>query len=230
MRLFLATVPGVDASADTPGIGDPQAARRRGAGGASGSRGHAELAPPAGGSGMGSYHGKKSFETFSHRRSCLVRPLLNEEALRARYPPSPAKVSGGAAVQGAAGPWARASPRLVSPTDAPSLKLPWPRCAAPLDGCSWHPSCSEGILASLSRVETNKVSQQPRNVRACVSLQPCPPPSLVPPIPLHPPELHLSPRAPGLGDVSSISGVSSGGVTVEAKVGVPGETRGGWST
>ncbi|XP_024609029.1 aldehyde dehydrogenase, dimeric NADP-preferring [Neophocaena asiaeorientalis asiaeorientalis] len=45
-----------------------------------------------GGSGMGSYHGKKSFETFSHRRSCLVRPLLNEEALRARYPPSPAKM------------------------------------------------------------------------------------------------------------------------------------------
>uniref|UniRef100_A0A8C3WUV8 Aldehyde dehydrogenase n=1 Tax=Catagonus wagneri TaxID=51154 RepID=A0A8C3WUV8_9CETA len=42
-------------------------------------------------SGMGSYHGRKSFETFSHRRSCLVRPLLNEEALRARYPPSPAK-------------------------------------------------------------------------------------------------------------------------------------------
>ncbi|MBV97260.1 Aldehyde dehydrogenase, dimeric NADP-preferring, partial [Eschrichtius robustus] len=45
-----------------------------------------------GSSGMGSYHGRKSFETFSHRRSCLVRPLLNEEALRARYPPSPAKM------------------------------------------------------------------------------------------------------------------------------------------
>ncbi|XP_013836817.1 aldehyde dehydrogenase, dimeric NADP-preferring [Sus scrofa] len=45
-----------------------------------------------GNSGMGSYHGKKSFETFSHRRSCLVRPLLNEETLRARYPPSPAKM------------------------------------------------------------------------------------------------------------------------------------------
>uniref|UniRef100_A0A2I3GHQ9 Aldehyde dehydrogenase, dimeric NADP-preferring n=1 Tax=Nomascus leucogenys TaxID=61853 RepID=A0A2I3GHQ9_NOMLE len=29
-----------------------------------------------GNSGMGSYHGKKSFETFSHRRSCLVRPLM----------------------------------------------------------------------------------------------------------------------------------------------------------
>uniref|UniRef100_F1N015 Aldehyde dehydrogenase n=2 Tax=Bos taurus TaxID=9913 RepID=F1N015_BOVIN len=45
-----------------------------------------------GDSGMGSYHGRKSFETFSHRRSCLVRPLLNEETLKARYPPSPAKM------------------------------------------------------------------------------------------------------------------------------------------
>ncbi|KAG8521926.1 Aldehyde dehydrogenase, dimeric NADP-preferring, partial [Galemys pyrenaicus] len=44
-----------------------------------------------GNSGMGSYHGKKSFETFSHRRSCLVRPLLNGESLKARYPPSVAK-------------------------------------------------------------------------------------------------------------------------------------------
>uniref|UniRef100_A0A8C9DTV8 Aldehyde dehydrogenase n=1 Tax=Prolemur simus TaxID=1328070 RepID=A0A8C9DTV8_PROSS len=43
-------------------------------------------------SGMGSYHGKKSFETFSHRRSCLVRSLLNEEVLKARYPPGQAKV------------------------------------------------------------------------------------------------------------------------------------------
>ena len=43
---------------------------------------------------MGAYHGKKSFETFSHRRSCLVRSLLNEEANKARYPPSPAKVRG----------------------------------------------------------------------------------------------------------------------------------------
>uniref|UniRef100_A0A2K6GIA1 Aldehyde dehydrogenase, dimeric NADP-preferring n=1 Tax=Propithecus coquereli TaxID=379532 RepID=A0A2K6GIA1_PROCO len=44
-------------------------------------------------SGMGSYHGKKSFETFSHRRSCLVRSLLSEEALKARYPPGQAKVT-----------------------------------------------------------------------------------------------------------------------------------------
>lgn len=43
---------------------------------------------------MGAYHGKKSFETFSHRRSCLVKSLLNEEAHKARYPPSPAKVRG----------------------------------------------------------------------------------------------------------------------------------------
>ncbi|XP_063097968.1 aldehyde dehydrogenase, dimeric NADP-preferring isoform X1 [Cavia porcellus] len=43
-------------------------------------------------SGMGAYHGKKSFETFSHRRSCLVRSLQNDEAHKARYPPSPAKM------------------------------------------------------------------------------------------------------------------------------------------
>lgn len=41
---------------------------------------------------MGSYHGKKSFETFSHRRSCLLRSLQNEDAHKARYPPSPDKV------------------------------------------------------------------------------------------------------------------------------------------
>ncbi|KAM4843431.1 aldehyde dehydrogenase, dimeric NADP-preferring [Thomomys bottae] len=45
-----------------------------------------------GNSGMGAYHGKKSFETFSHCRSCLVRSLRNDEVHRARYPPSPAKV------------------------------------------------------------------------------------------------------------------------------------------
>ncbi|XP_042529877.1 aldehyde dehydrogenase, dimeric NADP-preferring [Dipodomys spectabilis] len=43
-------------------------------------------------SGMGAYHGKKSFETFSHRRSCLVRSLRNDEVHKARYPPSPAKM------------------------------------------------------------------------------------------------------------------------------------------
>ncbi|XP_073902782.1 aldehyde dehydrogenase, dimeric NADP-preferring [Castor canadensis] len=44
-------------------------------------------------SGMGAYHGKKSFDTFSHRRSCLVRSLQNDEVYKARYPPSPAKMS-----------------------------------------------------------------------------------------------------------------------------------------
>lgn len=47
-----------------------------------------------GNSGMGAYHGKKSFETFSHRRSCLLRSLMNEEAHKGRYPPSPVKVRG----------------------------------------------------------------------------------------------------------------------------------------
>uniref|UniRef100_F6VZL9 Aldehyde dehydrogenase n=2 Tax=Ornithorhynchus anatinus TaxID=9258 RepID=F6VZL9_ORNAN len=42
-------------------------------------------------SGMGSYHGKKSFETFSHRRSCLIRSLKSDDELRVRYPPSPLK-------------------------------------------------------------------------------------------------------------------------------------------
>lgn len=95
---------------------------------------------------MGSYHGRKSFETFSHRRSCLVRPLLNEETLKARYPPSPAKVRSGRWGRGwgwgAAGQ-TRASLPFVSPTDASSLKRcpgltvlhPWraplvPRCSS----------------------------------------------------------------------------------------------------
>ncbi|KAL6052330.1 hypothetical protein STEG23_014443 [Scotinomys teguina] len=43
-----------------------------------------ELASHLGSSGMGSYHGKKSFETFSHRRSCLLRSLQNEEAHKGR--------------------------------------------------------------------------------------------------------------------------------------------------
>jgi acyl-CoA reductase-like NAD-dependent aldehyde dehydrogenase len=36
-------------------------------------------------SGMGSYHGKASFDTFSHRKSVLRRSLLFETKLR--YPP-----------------------------------------------------------------------------------------------------------------------------------------------
>ncbi|EPQ10160.1 Multidrug and toxin extrusion protein 2 [Myotis brandtii] len=42
-------------------------------------------------SGMGCYHGKYSFMTFSHRRSCLVRSLKKEDPLKGRYPPSLAK-------------------------------------------------------------------------------------------------------------------------------------------
>ncbi|XP_039703426.1 aldehyde dehydrogenase, dimeric NADP-preferring isoform X2 [Pteropus medius] len=44
-------------------------------------------------SGMGCYHGKHSFETFSHRRSCLVRSLLKEEPLKGRYPANLAKMT-----------------------------------------------------------------------------------------------------------------------------------------
>ncbi|XP_016051996.1 PREDICTED: aldehyde dehydrogenase, dimeric NADP-preferring [Miniopterus natalensis] len=46
-----------------------------------------------GNSGMGSYHGKQSFITFSHRRSCLVRSLLKEDPFKGRYPPSVAKMT-----------------------------------------------------------------------------------------------------------------------------------------
>ncbi|EGW01285.1 Aldehyde dehydrogenase, dimeric NADP-preferring [Cricetulus griseus] len=56
-----------------------------------------------GNSGMGAYHGKKSFKTFSHSRSCLVKALLYERILRNRYPPSPAKVRGKALSVGGCG-------------------------------------------------------------------------------------------------------------------------------
>ncbi|XP_056675635.1 aldehyde dehydrogenase, dimeric NADP-preferring-like [Monodelphis domestica] len=46
-----------------------------------------------GDSGMGSYHGKDSFRTCSHRRSCLIRPLKKEETDKIRFPPFPAKVT-----------------------------------------------------------------------------------------------------------------------------------------
>ncbi|XP_066221062.1 aldehyde dehydrogenase, dimeric NADP-preferring-like [Saccopteryx leptura] len=46
-----------------------------------------------GNSGMGSYHGKQSFITFSHRRSCLVRSLQRDDPFKGRYPPSPPKVT-----------------------------------------------------------------------------------------------------------------------------------------
>ncbi|KAJ6657318.1 hypothetical protein lerEdw1_002685 [Lerista edwardsae] len=44
-----------------------------------------------GNSGMGAYHGRHSFETFSHRRSCLVRALKMEAVNKLRYPPSSQK-------------------------------------------------------------------------------------------------------------------------------------------
>ncbi|XP_066419861.1 aldehyde dehydrogenase family 3 member A2-like [Molothrus aeneus] len=38
-------------------------------------------------SGMGAYHGRFSFETFSHRRSCLLKDFRWEVVNRLRYPP-----------------------------------------------------------------------------------------------------------------------------------------------
>ncbi|XP_074660079.1 aldehyde dehydrogenase, dimeric NADP-preferring-like isoform X2 [Tubulanus polymorphus] len=40
-----------------------------------------------GSSGMGSYHGKRSFDTFSHRRSCLITGYALEKVNNLRYPP-----------------------------------------------------------------------------------------------------------------------------------------------
>ncbi|XP_054022235.1 aldehyde dehydrogenase family 3 member A2-like [Dryobates pubescens] len=45
----------------------------------------------SGNSGMGACHGKHSFETFSHRRSCLVKDLKMEILNFYRYPPSSQK-------------------------------------------------------------------------------------------------------------------------------------------
>ncbi|NXC42677.1 AL3A2 dehydrogenase, partial [Penelope pileata] len=44
-----------------------------------------------GNSGMGSYHGKHSFDTFSHHRSCLIKNLKMEGMNKLRYPPSSQK-------------------------------------------------------------------------------------------------------------------------------------------
>ncbi|KAG8521885.1 Aldehyde dehydrogenase family 3 member A2, partial [Galemys pyrenaicus] len=41
-----------------------------------------------GSSGMGAYHGKHSFDTFSHRRPCLLKSLKGERANKVRYPPN----------------------------------------------------------------------------------------------------------------------------------------------
>lgn len=40
-----------------------------------------------GASGMGSYHGKFSFDTFSHHRACLLRSPGMEKINDFRYPP-----------------------------------------------------------------------------------------------------------------------------------------------
>lgn len=42
----------------------------------------------SGSSGMGAYHGKHSFDTFSHQRSCLLRNFKREFVNKLRYPPS----------------------------------------------------------------------------------------------------------------------------------------------
>ncbi|XP_048374991.1 aldehyde dehydrogenase family 3 member A2 isoform X2 [Sphaerodactylus townsendi] len=44
-----------------------------------------------GNSGMGAYHGRFSFKTFSHQRSCLVRSLNMEAMNKLRYPPNSQK-------------------------------------------------------------------------------------------------------------------------------------------
>ncbi|XP_054564778.1 aldehyde dehydrogenase family 3 member A2 isoform X2 [Eptesicus fuscus] len=41
-----------------------------------------------GSSGMGAYHGKHSFDTFSHQRPCLLKSLKRESANKLRYPPN----------------------------------------------------------------------------------------------------------------------------------------------
>lgn len=40
---------------------------------------------------MGAYHGKHSFETFSHRRACLIKDLKMESTNKMRYPPGSQK-------------------------------------------------------------------------------------------------------------------------------------------
>ena len=40
-----------------------------------------------GNSGMGAYHGKLTFDTFSHNRACLERELKMEGLQSIRYPP-----------------------------------------------------------------------------------------------------------------------------------------------
>jgi hypothetical protein len=54
----------------------------------------AEYALPFGGtgnSGLGSYHGKKSFEAFTHERSVMIKKQQLDGLLASRYPPYNAK-------------------------------------------------------------------------------------------------------------------------------------------
>lgn len=56
-----------------------------------------EYALPFGGtgnSGLGSYHGKKSFEAFTHERSVMIKQQKMDGLLASRYPPYNAKKAG----------------------------------------------------------------------------------------------------------------------------------------
>lgn len=49
-----------------------------------------EISVPFGGvgpSGMGNYHGKRSFDTFTHERSTIIQSPGFESIMSARYPP-----------------------------------------------------------------------------------------------------------------------------------------------
>lgn len=49
------------------------------------------MAPSAGNSGMGCYHGKFTFDQLSHLRGCLIKQLKMEGLNNMRYPPHTAK-------------------------------------------------------------------------------------------------------------------------------------------
>lgn len=48
----------------------------------------------SGNSGMGSYHGRHTFDQLSHLRSCLIKQLKMEKVNAMRYPPHTAKKIG----------------------------------------------------------------------------------------------------------------------------------------
>lgn len=48
----------------------------------------------SGNSGMGSYHGRHTFDQLSHLRSCLIKQLKMEKVNAMRYPPHTAKKVG----------------------------------------------------------------------------------------------------------------------------------------